>query len=181
MVKAFQNKKIYLILAICVLAVILFFWRFKTEKISTICGNGRCETRENCWNCGIDCKCGKEEYCSFKDKKCLKLVCGNGICEPFEDSENCCLDCQCPLLSLACNEETKKCEAKKIKLSDEKALQLTNQYFRNLGKEVKKSEVLGIGVSFDKLIKKVRVQTTDGQIEYLGITEEEEIFTLPAF
>lgn len=182
MVKIFQNKKIYLILGICLFIGILIFGWFKIRKpISPLCGNNICESKENCWNCGIDCKCKTGKYCSFKDKKCIDIVCGNGICEPFEGPENCCLDCKCPFQIFTCSKETKKCELKTMKISDERVIELANQYFENLGKKVEKSEILGLGIAFDELIKKVRVQTSDGIIEYLGITEKEEIISLPVF
>ena len=181
MVKVFQNKKIYLILVASFLIFVLVFWWFKTEKVSTICGNNKCEAKENCWNCGIDCKCGDKEYCSFNDKKCLKPICGNGVCEPFEGAQNCCLDCKCLSQVFTCDKETKKCELKEMKISDKRTIELVNQHYKNLGVKVKESKILGVGLAFDELIKKVKVQTSDGKIEYLGITEKEKIITLPVF
>lgn len=43
------------------------------------CGDGLCQTNENCGTCAFDCG-----FCSS---------CGNGICEPGEDCDSCPQDC----------------------------------------------------------------------------------------
>ena len=68
-----------------------------------------------------------------------------------------------------------------MKLSDERAEELAVSYFQNLGKEVKKMEILGVGKAFGKLIKKIKIDTLSDEIYYLGITEEEKVIVLPAF
>jgi len=107
-------------------------------------------------------------------------ICGNKICEPFEGPENCCLDCHC-LSGWVCDKESKKCQKIEMKLSDERAEELAVSYFQNLGKEVKKMEILGVGKAFGKLIKKIKIDTLSDEIYYLGITEEEKVIVLPAF
>ena len=48
--------------------------------IVDLCGDGNCDRRENCGDCGNDC-CLSPSFCS------------DGICDSDEDSTNCSIDC----------------------------------------------------------------------------------------
>lgn len=54
------------------------------EVTNTVCGNGICETGEDCNSCSSDC-CAET----------VSAVCGNGICETGENCDSCKDDC-CP-------------------------------------------------------------------------------------
>lgn len=55
------------------------------------CGNGRCDSDEDCSRCQQDCGCSSYEKCTFGH---CETYCGNGRCD---SNENCasCYDCQC--------------------------------------------------------------------------------------
>lgn len=174
-----KNKKFYFILFFLFLLFLIFIW-YRFQKLPKLCGNGICNFIENCANCQEDCKCQDGQYCSFKLKKCIQTKCGNRICEPFEGPENCCLDCKC-FSGFICNEETKKCEEIKLKISDEKVKEVTIKYFQEKGEKVNEIEILRVGNFWGKRAKLVRVSTSKSGIQYLAITENEEVIILPAF
>ncbi|MFH1636930.1 MAG: hypothetical protein ABIB71_00730 [Candidatus Woesearchaeota archaeon] len=62
------------------------------------CGNGACDSGENCGTCWSDCRCSSGQICEWNE---CKTYCGNGVCD---GDENCatCYDCSCP--------STEKCE-----------------------------------------------------------------------
>ncbi|MEM3555212.1 MAG: hypothetical protein QXF56_00600 [Candidatus Micrarchaeia archaeon] len=73
------------------------------------CGNGKCETGEDCCNCPEDCSAGtclgdvpgevcKKYICSGKTKVEVykENCCGNRICESGEGCWSCPADCSCP-------------------------------------------------------------------------------------
>ena len=56
------------------------------------CGNGICESGENCGYCPSDCPCPPDQYCKYDmgNSYCVYPSCGNNVCEP---NENCPEDC----------------------------------------------------------------------------------------
>ena len=66
-----------------------------TDTGGPVCGNGTCETGENCENCAADCGCKNGQTC--QNGTCITTgpVCGNGTCETGENCENCAADCGC--------------------------------------------------------------------------------------
>ena len=145
------------------------------NQTQTACSNKICEDGENCWNCGADCSCGSGQYCSSTTKACTSTVCGNSICEPFEGSENCCLDCKCSV-GQACNQATKACETQAFTVSDNRAKEIAAAHFNGTASS---TQIIGFGTFFGKLVKVVRVETTDGGIDYVGVGEDEKAETLP--
>ena len=151
-------------------------------KPTHICGNNICEPKENCHDCPKDCKCGVGEYCSSKEKTCMKPTCGDGTCEPYENPNNCCLDCICYLPEEVCNEATKKCEVQSMILTDARAIELATEYFENQSLELISAEIIGVSSYNHELIKEVKVEISGEEwTRYVGITEEEKIteFILP--
>jgi len=150
------------------------------QRVS-VCGNGLCEPSENCFDCPLDCKCGEGEYCSEEKKRCMKPVCGNNLCEPFEDSSNCCIDCGCPYPVEECNRVTNKCEFE-MKISDERILQLVNEYFRDKNMSVINAEIFAPEIYEGKKAKIVVVEV-EGLNYPLSVlvTEDEEIIELPTY
>tara|TARA_Y100000310_G_scaffold118295_1_gene117153 strand:- start:1373 stop:2602 length:1230 start_codon:yes stop_codon:yes gene_type:complete len=59
-------------------------------KCVQVCGNGVCESNEDCTLCYEDCPCGNYEKCRFGS--CI-TYCGNNICESDEDCSSCESDC----------------------------------------------------------------------------------------
>ncbi|MCK4429344.1 MAG: hypothetical protein KAU95_03130, partial [Candidatus Aenigmarchaeota archaeon] len=141
-----------------------------------ICGDGICNDDENCYECPKDCKCNEGEYCSEEEKKCVKPTCGDGNCEPYENSDDCCLDCGCAISGEICNEITKKCEMPEMSLTDERAIELTMEYFENQSLEVLSTEVTGISAYDNKLVKNVKIEISGEEwLRYTGVTEDEEV------
>lgn len=74
-------------------------------KPKIICGDGKCDTTENCANCIKDCPCKSGEECSKEKNKCIKKaqpaeepkgpVCGDSVCDPNENCFDCRDDCKC--------------------------------------------------------------------------------------
>jgi len=147
-----------------------------TGQAAGICGNNACDSGENCWNCGADCACKDGQYCSSKENACVNTACGNGVCEPFEDSSNCCLDCKCHSIGQMCSQATKSCEAQDFSVSDDEAKEIAMAYFNNTGNA---ADIIGFGTYYGKLVKVVRVETSDGGTEYVGVSEDEMAVILP--
>ncbi len=118
----YDTKKIlYLLGAVILLIIVSVFFISKSPSSgqNDICGNGVCDTGENCRNCLKDCSCKADEIC--KNKVCTKKekqkeVCGNGVCGTGEDESNCCNDCPCTSQDQVCNQETRNCESKESKV-----------------------------------------------------------------
>ncbi|MFH0798145.1 MAG: hypothetical protein V1906_01910 [Candidatus Woesearchaeota archaeon] len=56
------------------------------------CGNGRCDSEENCGICSQDCRCADYEQCSWNT---CQTYCGNGRCDGSETCSSCTQDCSC--------------------------------------------------------------------------------------
>jgi hypothetical protein len=108
--KKFKNDKIYimknefkilLILLSTIFLVLFFSFYLKNSTFAATCGNGVCESGENCENCSLDCSpaCGNgvcESSCGENSSNCsidCGPTCGNGICELGESCSNCSIDC----------------------------------------------------------------------------------------
>jgi len=152
----------------------------KCQVVSQYCGNRICESNENCYDCPKDCKCGPEEYCDLETKQCVAPKCGNSKCEPFEGPDSCCLDCPCTIPGEICNEETQKCEMKKINISDDRVRELVMEYFQKQDKTVVSMEISRVAVWGEKIGKEVRVEIKDEWMHVLLVTEKEEVIELPA-
>ena len=155
----------------------------KVGEEKEIYGNGVCDLGENCWDHPKDCKCMDAEYCSQEEKICITPVCGDGKCESYESPENCCPDCKCAIPGEICNEETKKCEMQEMEISDARATELAVDYFENNVEyqelEMDGSEVTGVSMYDEELIKMVSIQISEGEwFVYLGVTEDEKIIEL---
>lgn len=85
-------------------AALLFSLLLNEIVFAATCGNGKCESGENCQNCQIDCPnptCGNgvcESSCGENFSNCATdcgPTCGNGVCESNrgEGPSNCCFDC----------------------------------------------------------------------------------------
>lgn len=72
------------------------------SKPATYCGDGTCQSTENCKSCERDCYCGDGSMCSptrgsAGNNGCYAIRCGDGYCDsPNESQDNCCGDCGCP-------------------------------------------------------------------------------------
>ncbi len=64
-------------------------------KIPASCGNGTCDSGENCFSCAADCSCGDEQACSVVAGECAADTCGNGACDADENCLSCQADCGC--------------------------------------------------------------------------------------
>ena len=164
-------KTLLIVLTIAVVAGVYFFMlQPKGAAGEAVCGDNICSANESCWNCGLDCSCNSNEFCSNQEKKCVKTVCGNNVCEPFESSDNCCTDCKCLAAGEVCNSESKKCELQKFNVSDEQAKSIAENYIDTQNQTTTNSQNLGYGTYYGELIKIVMIETNDS-IEYVGITE----------
>ena len=165
----------YLLIAVIVIAVFIFLIIiFFPSK--TVCGNDKCESTENCFECPEDCKCASGQYCSHDSKKCISPICGNDVCEIGETTENCCDDCGCIIEGEICNENIHVCEIPEAKISDERAIELATKYFEDMGREVISAKVLGSTVIQGKSGKNVAVNVTDVQwLEMLVVMEDGQI------
>lgn len=56
------------------------------------CGNGICDSGEDCGTCSQDCGCAEYEQCSWG--RC-QTYCGNGRCDGNENCNSCVSDCGC--------------------------------------------------------------------------------------
>lgn len=61
-------------------------------KCEDKCGDGICQSNEDCLLCIKDCACKSYEKC--ESRKCV-TYCGNNICESNEDCSSCSIDCGC--------------------------------------------------------------------------------------
>jgi len=180
-----QSKKIYfiIILSIVIAVSLIAFYVFiklPGHETKEECGNGKCETGENCYDCSQDCKCGTNEYCSEVDKKCVSSICGNGKCEPFESSENCCDDCKCDIAGEFCNITTHKCEMPGLQISDERVKELIANYYKDQGKTVISMEVQGTIEWKGELGKEVSVNITNQEwLDVVLVTEKGEVIEIP--
>jgi len=179
-----SKKLIYILIIatlISIVAVAVVLLR-PEPAVPTVCGDGVCEQNENCYDCAVDCKCQSNEYCS-EDKKCMQPVCGNNICEIYEDQTNCCEDCPCVGELEICNKEKHSCERPTISISDERVEELARNYYTNKGKIIK--EIGGIKniIYQDKHMKSIRViiEEEEYKINYIGVTESEEVIELPFY
>jgi len=77
-----RKQNLIIISLICLLLLVfsILFVKSKNVVLGSTCGNGLCESGEDCQNCTIDCG------------KCTP-TCGNGFCEKEENSANCPIDC----------------------------------------------------------------------------------------
>lgn len=73
------------------------------------CGNGRCETAEDCSLCPADCactcgngSCGDDEDCFTCPVDC-GTCCGNAVCDADENCASCPADCGCVCGDAACD------------------------------------------------------------------------------
>lgn len=182
--KPVQSKRIYflLLLAVAVIVAVAFIFLRIPKSSNPVCGDDKCNSGENCYDCPQDCKCGTDEYCSEESKACVKPQCGNGKCEPSENTENCCDDCKCVLLGETCNKVTHKCEMPGVNVSDQRVNQLVTEYFKNQSKTVASMNITGIITWEGKLGKKVSVNITE-EIwpSYVLVTEKEEVIELPLY
>jgi len=182
-----DNKKIFLVIGIIILVISLIFIFSKPTQTKTnqtiskaLCGNRICEIGENCFNCAPDCKCNEGEYCSEEKQTCVKPICGNNVCEIFESYENCCADCGCPFDYEICNKETNTCEAPKMKITENEALDVLLNYLNNQGKNVLESEIFGISKCGDKLCVFIRVKIEgDDWYRMFGVDEERNVNEIP--
>ncbi|MHA1973493.1 MAG: hypothetical protein ACTSW1_10895 [Candidatus Hodarchaeales archaeon] len=181
-----RRKWFYVLLGvvalIVVVSVFMFFRQSKPPEKVAVCGNGNCETGENCHDCSVDCKCNPGEYCSKETKKCLKPVCGNGRCEPFENQENCCNDCGCPP-DYICNENTYICELPRVEISDERVRELVREYYEAQGIEVVEFVDIMVGKYGDKYGKRasVIIKGEEEGIHMVMVTVDEEVIPMPVF
>lgn len=184
-----DNKKLYLIIGIAVIAILIvgfLVYRSFKQPIAPekpVCGNGKCEENENCYDCAPDCKCKANEYCSEDAKKCLVPVCGNDKCEPFESGANCCDDCPCGLSQEVCNEETHECELPQISVSDERVDELARKYFEDQGQVIVSVGEVKPYVYQEKVCKAVEIslEGEEGRIHLIVVTENEEVIEVPIF
>ena len=109
------------------------------------------------------------------------MKCGNGVCEFGENFKNCCIDCGCPYPVEECNRVTNKCEFE-MKISDERILQLVNEYFRDKNMSVINAEIFAPEIYEGKKAKIVVVEV-EGLNYPLSVlvTEDEEIIELPTY
>jgi len=142
-------------------------------KPTHVYGNNICELEENCYDCPKDCKCEVEEYCSAKEKTCIKPTCGDGNCEPYENSGNCCDDCPCISEGEVCNKDTHVCWFP-INLTDERAIELTRKYFEEKGDEVLLIEIVYTGLTDEgEVAKFIRVNLKKcDRLNMISITGE---------
>jgi len=174
-----SKKFIYVLAFVAVIAVVVAVVLLMQQKpvAPAECGNGKCESGENCFDCPVDCKCKTNEYCSEQEKKCILPKCGNGICETFESNQNCCEDCKCQGELETCNKQKQKCEIPTISISNEKVKELATQYYKNKGKNVKDMTEVFDEVYQGKPTKTVGVtiEGEEGILYSLYITQSEEI------
>ncbi|MEM7827044.1 MAG: hypothetical protein QXQ40_02360 [Candidatus Aenigmatarchaeota archaeon] len=122
---------LYVLIGVVILLTIAaFFIILKPKERASMCGDGICDTGENCYNCASDCGCAGGQYCSPKSQRCVSYVCGNGACEPGESAENCCNDCGCRIEGEVCNNITHRCEIPTSGISEEKARELVENYLK---------------------------------------------------
>ncbi|MDI6737120.1 MAG: hypothetical protein QME12_01225 [Nanoarchaeota archaeon] len=57
------------------------------------CGNGRCDSSENCNTCSQDCGCSSSQRCSWSGQ--CETFCGNRQCDGSENCNTCVSDCRC--------------------------------------------------------------------------------------
>lgn len=57
------------------------------------CGNGRCDSGENCNSCSQDCGCSSSQRCTYSGQ--CETYCGNGQCDGSEKCNSCVSDCGC--------------------------------------------------------------------------------------
>jgi hypothetical protein len=181
-----SNKKfIYILAVIAVIAMValVFVLAQPSPSVNPVCGNGKCESNENCFDCPLDCKCQANEYCSEESKQCIKPVCGNSKCETFESNLNCCEDCPCYGALETCNKNTHKCEIPTISISDQRVKELVTQYYTNNGKTIKEFGEITDKVYENKPIKIVRVIIEgEEQITHVaGVTESEKVIEIPFY
>ena len=92
------NKNQFIAIFAVILIITVVFLTFNLTRET--CGNSICRGDENCFYCPKDCKCEVEEYCSAKEKKCIKPTCGDRNCEKLENCSGCPVDCgTCPVVS----------------------------------------------------------------------------------
>lgn len=107
------------------------------------CGNGACEETEYCSTCPEDCQCSEGKYCSAELLACAAPVCGNGKCEYFETPEYCCQDCACWKKDELCDATTRKCEKVEAKIPDGEVETLIGKYYKDRGKKITETKILG--------------------------------------
>ena len=164
-----KNQFIAIFAVILIIAVIFLTFNLTRET----CGNSICRGDENCFDCPKDCKCEVEEYCSAKEKTCIKPTCGDGNCEPYENSGNCCDDCPCISEGEVCNKDTHVCWFP-INLTDERAIELTRKYFEEKGDEVLLIEIVYTGLTDEgEVAKFIRVNLKKcDRLNMISITGE---------
>ncbi len=168
------------VLVAVTLLIAVLFYVLGGEPQAPVCGDSVCGRDENCFDCG-DCRCTVGKYCSPTEKVCLRPVCGNSRCESLESPSSCCIDCFCSNPGEECNAETKKCEPIKLLLTEERAKELIESYYRLQGETVVSMNVRGPWRWDDVPILLVEVTVEDqGWPLKVGVYEDEKVIELPA-
>lgn len=176
-----RDKKRYMIMgmvAIVVIALILFMPI--QVKPGAVCGNGIEEEGENCFDCPKDVPC--EGLCDPVTKECKIAVCGNGECESGENFDNCCDDCGCATGVEICDEETHQCYVPEASITDERAIELINEYYSEQGKTVEWVEIKGSTFINNKPAKSASVNLTGEEFTlFVAVTVDGEVIEYPTF
>lgn len=173
-----ERNYVYLGIVVAVIVVGISVM-FSIQKPEPFCGNNVCDADEGCSSCFSDCKC-VASYCSQKLDACVKPKCGNNQCEPLEDTENCCTDCGCNALDYVCNLQLNECEEGIYTLSEERAIQLMQEYFAGRGVEIINYSVIGVRVYNNEAVLLVGVQTDEPEPPLsIVVTNDERVIEVP--
>jgi len=142
--------------------------------LQSACGNGVCDSEENCFSCQNDCGCTEGEYCSAKEKECVKPTCGNKECEYFE--KDCCIDCGCTDPGYVCDMNANECVFKEFTLSDDEVKEIVAGYFAGQGKTAESVTIMGPITWENKVGRNVMVSIKDqGWVSAAIVTEDGKV------
>jgi hypothetical protein len=100
-------------------------------------------------------------------------VCGNDVCEYFE-IPNCCIDCGCNPGSI-CNKKLNACEKRAFEISDERVIEIIENYYNSIGKNITSIRIADIVNVDDKIGRRSIVGFEADEWKAIIVTEDEQV------